>query len=166
VDRVLDGVPVTGPLRRVSEVAETAPSDDLACCDSNQDGIVKGPLSTQPIRSFGDRMRRLGPFNGPRREQDVLEIDDGGQIRICSLTHRRFTHAQNRSEGEAVDCRSAICGTDQHGRSVARRIPNGSFAPTSPQFASANGCERQGANRMGTTLLPVGLVELALLITT
>ena len=40
------------------------------------------------------------------------------------------------------------------------------FAPPSPQLDLDNGRERQEANRMGTTLLPVGLVELALLTTT
>jgi hypothetical protein len=59
-------------------------------------------------------MGRLGPFDGRRREQRVLELDDGGKICFHGLSDPGDAHVQNRSEGSAVIGRSALGGTDQH----------------------------------------------------
>ena len=102
VDRALDGVPVTGPLRRVSEVAETAPSEDLARRHSNQDGVVERPLSTQPIRSLGDCVGRLGPFDVVVESKTFLRSTMAGRSASAASRTVASPMPKNGSEGDAA----------------------------------------------------------------
>jgi hypothetical protein len=94
MDRVLDGEPVAGPLRGVPKITEGAPADELAGNGRHQHGVAQRALAIEPVRPFGNRVGYVGPLNGRGREQGVLEVDDGRDVGVDSLSDDDVDHRE------------------------------------------------------------------------